>query len=188
MALVSDGEGAQAVFLARISREGNGRNMPAAKFLQRAQFLHQRVAVFPRHTDVGDEYFWPPFVTGGQCLRRRGCGPHLCAAPRERHGHNFTRIGFVIHKQRAYSYERGRIWGLQAPTRRVVAKLIRRHARSRAAGNATVKVAPLPSPSLATRTVPPCSSTIWRTMESPSPNPPCGRFVPLFSCRKRSKT
>ena len=83
MVLVADGDGAQAVFPARISRQGNGRNMPAAKFLQRAQFLHQRVAVFPRHADVGNEYFRPPFVTSGQRLRRRDCGPHLRAAPRE---------------------------------------------------------------------------------------------------------
>src|SRR5215475_13421780 len=70
MVLVAGGEGAQAVFPTRICREGDGRNMPAEQFLPRAQFLHQRVAVFPRHADVGDEYVWPPLVTGGQRLRR----------------------------------------------------------------------------------------------------------------------
>src|SRR5262245_61416585 len=52
MVLVACGEGAQAVFPTRICRESDGRNMPAVQFLARAQFLHQRVAVFPRHADV----------------------------------------------------------------------------------------------------------------------------------------
>src|SRR5215470_6733745 len=65
MGLVADGEGAQAIFPTPISREGDGWNMPAALALQRAQFFHQRVAVFPRHADVSYEYVWPPFVAGG---------------------------------------------------------------------------------------------------------------------------
>src|SRR5215510_6648373 len=70
MVLVAGGKGAQAVIPTRISREGDGRNMTAEQFLPRAQFLHQRVAVFPWHAYVGDEYVWPPFFTGGQRLRR----------------------------------------------------------------------------------------------------------------------
>ncbi|EAU65834.1 hypothetical protein STIAU_5686 [Stigmatella aurantiaca DW4/3-1] len=53
-------------------------------------------------------------------------------------------------------------------------------------GRRTVKVAPVPGPSLCTSTVPPCSSTMVRTMASPSPSPPCPR--PVLPCRKRSKT
>ena len=41
-----------------------------------------------------------------------------------------------------------------------------------ATGSLTVKVAPRPSPSLATETLPPWSSTRWRTIASPSPSPP----------------
>src|SRR5215475_10177776 len=127
MVLVADREGAQTVFLTPISRQRDGRNMPAALALPRAQFLHQRITVFPRHADVGDEYVRPPFVTGGQRLRRTDCGPHLRAALREHHGYKFTRIGFVIHKQRAHALERRRIIGRRYLTRRIVARLDRRH-------------------------------------------------------------
>lgn len=52
----------QAVFLTPISPQGNGRNIPASLALTRAQFLHQRIAVFPRKADVGDKDVRPPFV------------------------------------------------------------------------------------------------------------------------------
>src|SRR3712207_4553148 len=55
-------------------------------------------------------------------------------------------------------------------------------------GRLTAKVAPLPSPSLSALTVPPCSSTSWRTMESPSPMPPWTLLVRESAWRKRSKT
>ncbi len=42
-----------------------------------------------------------------------------------------TRIGFVIHKQRAHTYERWRILGRQSPTRRLVVRLTRRHVADR---------------------------------------------------------
>ena len=40
-------------------------------------------------------------------------------------------------------------------------------------GRRTVNVAPRPAPSLAASIVPPCSSTSWRTIDRPSPRPPC---------------
>ena len=43
------------------------------------------------------------------------------------------------------------------------------------AGNSTVKTAPRPGPALSAAMVPPCRSTRWRTMASPSPRPPCRR-------------
>ena len=52
----------------------------------------------------------------------------------------------------------------------------------------TVKVDPWPSPGLCTLTVPPCSSTMWRTIERPSPRPPYWRVVELSAWRKRSNT
>ena len=39
-------------------------------------------------------------------------------------------------------------------------------------GNVTQNVAPLPAPALSARTVPPCRSTMWRTMARPRPRPP----------------
>ena len=39
-------------------------------------------------------------------------------------------------------------------------------------GSAIVNVEPFPGPSLEARTDPPCSSTRWRTIESPRPKPP----------------
>ncbi len=56
------------------------------------------------------------------------------------------------------------------------------------AGRRTVKVDPRPAPSLSARTVPPCSSTRWRTMASPRPRPPWCRVGELSACQKRSKT
>ena len=55
-------------------------------------------------------------------------------------------------------------------------------------GKLTVKVEPRPTPALSARTVPPCSSTIWRTMDKPRPNPPKARVEVASSWRKRSKT
>src|SRR5262252_395608 len=130
MGLVADGEGAQAIFPTPISREGDGRNMPAALALQRAQFFHQRVAVFPRHADVSYEYVWPPFVAGGQCLRHGDHGPHIRAALLEHHGCKFTRIGFVIHEQRTHTRERGRIFWRQSPAR-LLTQLTRRRGADR---------------------------------------------------------
>ena len=57
-----------------------------------------------------------------------------------------------------------------------------------ARGRRTVKVEPSPGPRLSACTVPPCSSTRWRTMASPRPRPPCARVLVLSACRKRSNT
>ena len=45
--------------------------------------------------------------------------------------------------------------------------------RTAATGSVTVNVAPCPSPALSASTVPPCSSTMCRTIVSPMPSPPC---------------
>ena len=42
-----------------------------------------------------------------------------------------------------------------------------------------MKVDPLPMPALSARTVPPCCSTMWRTIARPSPSPPSERVVAL---------
>src|SRR5438067_8936 len=52
----------------------------------------------------------------------------------------------------------------------------------------TVKRAPWFSPSDSARTVPPCTSTRWRTMASPRPRPPWERVLELSACQNRSKT
>src|SRR5262245_25388578 len=101
--LVADGEGMPAVFLTPISRQGNGRNMPAALALPRSQFLHQHVTVFLRHADVGDENVRPPYVAGGQGLRRGDRSSHLRAFMLEHHCYKLTRIGVIVHKQRAHT-------------------------------------------------------------------------------------
>ena len=55
-------------------------------------------------------------------------------------------------------------------------------------GRVTVNVEPLPSPALSAATVPPCNSTMCRTMVRPMPSPPCERVLLLSAWRKRSKT
>src|SRR5438094_276857 len=52
-------------------------------------------------------------------------------------------------------------------------------------GSLTLNVAPCPSPRLAASTLPPCSSTSFRTIASPMPRPPCARLLELSACRKR---
>ena len=53
-------------------------------------------------------------------------------------------------------------------------------------GRVRVKRAPVPAPSLSAATVPPCSSTRWRTSERPSPSPPLSRESCASSCRNGS--
>ena len=65
-----------------------------------------------------------------------------------------------------------------------------RAARSAAAptGRRTVNVAPCPRRRSPRATVPPCSSTRWRTIARPRPRPPWRRVVVESAWRKRSKT
>lgn len=55
-------------------------------------------------------------------------------------------------------------------------------------GSVTMNVEPSPSPSLMARTVPPCISTRWRTIASPSPSPPVCREWLESACLNRSNT
>ena len=58
-----------------------------------------------------------------------------------------------------------------------------------ARGSRTVNTAPeVPSVLLAACTVPPCSSTRWRTIARPRPRPPCGRVEEESAWRNLSKT
>src|SRR6266850_5581157 len=60
-------------------------------------------------------------------------------------------------------------------------------------GRDTWKVAPFPSPSLAARTVPPCDSTMSRTIARPSPRPVLATFWnradprPGYKCQPRGR-
>ena len=103
-------------------------------------------------------------------------------------GHGLARLGVVVHDEHAQAAEAG------AP-RRLGARRVGCRAGARppagaalASGRRTLKVAPRPSPGLAASTVPPCSSTRWRTMARPRPRPPCDRVLEASPWRKRSKT
>jgi hypothetical protein len=52
----------------------------------------------------------------------------------------------------------------------------------------TEKAAPLPLPALSARTVPPCSSTMCRTMDRPRPSPPNCRALECSCWVNRLKT
>src|SRR5688572_7144881 len=57
-----------------------------------------------------------------------------------------------------------------------------------AAGSVTRNRAPRPSPSLCASIVPPCNSTRWRTIASPSPRPRLGSEPDGVPCRNGSNT
>ena len=78
----------------------------------------------------------------------------------------------------------------RSPCRSTVGAASGRRSRSSASirGRRTVKVEPRASPALSADTVPPCSSTRWRTSASPSPSPPWARVLEESLWRNRSKT
>ena len=100
------------------------------------------------------------------------------AVPLERVAHERQLLRVVVDDQHRHAAQRRR-------RRRGRRRLGGRRSISRI-GRRTSNVDPAFSPPLDAVTLPPCSSTTWRTMPRPRPRPPCSRVELLSPWRKRS--
>ena len=161
-----------------------------------AHLSNQIEAVLIRHTQVADQHVRARHgkrLDGFADTARRGDD----SADLFQHQDQYPPgVGFVVHDEHAQvieSDQRKMVGDWDGILRLTLASSDRLPSpfspiRTARMGRRTVNVEPLPSPGLSASTVPPCASTMYLTMESPSPSPANLRRVLLSDWRKRSKT